>query len=261
MKRMFAVSVPLTLALSGVGLWVTHEERPSATDRLLASAIPAADPTGADMAFVSPLEVYRSDRAVDWLLQSDRVVVLEIVAEEEIPSRAETRDEEGFELSGRRLTAQVLSTVWTPPGATTKDPPPVITTTTSGWLEDEKGRRLAVVSDRSSRLVPGHRYVVGLSKDISDCSTSGVPRNDQWSPFASQAVIPFDQNLLGVGEFEGRSTTEPFGGDKRPPSELFDAVAGRSLEHLRKVLRDAEAKMEAERSVDPKSCEAQRSSP
>lgn len=205
------------------------------------------------VAVLSPLEVYTAERSFDWFHTAERIVVLRVTSESEFPAQRDGTPK-GFDLSGRRIEAEVERTLWSAKESSGEVLPDHLEMRTPGWLTNGDGRRLTVSADLSSRLEVGHRYVVGLSQRSLDCSAD-LPASRRWSRFASGAAIPFDTDVLGIGEFEGQIVTRPFGGIELL-SESFRTVAGRSLDEMIPLMQGQAARQKPRPQVDLPSCEA-----
>ncbi|MFE5212284.1 hypothetical protein [Streptomyces sp. NPDC056600] len=130
---------------------------------------------------------------VDWVSYGDQVAVVDVTSEAEIPASAEeVAAGEGY--IGRRITLDVGETVWSRPGAPTL--PSTLSLVVDGW-SFQGATRTPIALEQSSRLEPGHTYVLSLAK-LSDGT---------WSALGSQSALPYDGDTIGAGEYQGQTVT------------------------------------------------------
>ncbi|WP_371661641.1 hypothetical protein [Streptomyces sp. NBC_00280] len=138
-------------------------------------------------------EAVPSGSATDWVSYGDQVAVVRVTAEHEQRDSGDA-DEGGEEYLPRSVNLRIEERVWERSGASTL--PDSISVTVDGWQAKGTGR-IRVGSDNTSRLEVGHDYLIAFAR-FSD----GV-----WSPLGSGGVLPYDNNRVGEGEFEGEVVT------------------------------------------------------
>ncbi|MFI6062255.1 hypothetical protein [Streptomyces sp. NPDC051286] len=130
---------------------------------------------------------------IDWVSYGDQVAVVNVTSEAEIPaSPEEVAAGEGY--ISRRIALDIGEVVWSRPGAPT--PPGTLSMVVDGW--SFKGdTRTPMALEQSSRLEPGHTYVLSLAQ-LADGT---------WSAIGSQAALPYDSGTIGAGEYQGETVT------------------------------------------------------
>ncbi|WP_329306125.1 hypothetical protein OG322_05495 [Streptomyces sp. NBC_01260] len=163
---------------------------------------------------------------IDWVSYGDQVAVVNVTSEAETPASAEEiAAGEGY--ISRRVALDIGEVVWSRPGAPT--PPATLSLVVDGW--SFKGdTRTPIALEQSSRLEPGHAYVLSLAR-LSDGT---------WSAIGSQAALPYDSETIGAGEYQGQTVTakqfgaavktdddKPKGGDFSPTGAevIMESVA------------------------------------
>ena len=117
------------------------------------------------------------------------------------PSPAEVRRGEGMTL--RRVQLTVERVLWSRAGAAPL-PTSVRWTAFGDYFHGGIDRRSRMGAYDSSRLEVGHSYLVAVH-DLGGAD-GGASR---WVPLGGAAQLPFDQGVLGHGEFEGRLLGRP----------------------------------------------------
>ncbi|MFD7713038.1 hypothetical protein ACFV6E_14035 [Streptomyces sp. NPDC059785] len=196
--------------------------------------------------------------AVDWVSYADRVAVVDVTSEAEIPATAEeVAAGEGY--ISRRIDLDIGEVVWSRPGAPT--PPSTLSLVVDGWSFAD-GTRTPMAVEESSRLEPGHTYVMSLAR-LADGT---------WSAIGSQAALPYDSGTIGAGEYQGRTVTAAqFGSavkahdgdtaDEGPTTKDADVIkesvaeltAGKSSDYVETLLTgtDPDPLAEANFDLDP----------
>lgn len=101
----------------------------------------------------------------------------------------------------RSVTLRVDTVLWSAPDAP-QPVPAVIEEPAYGWVL-RQGRETRFVLEATSRLELGHRYLVAQEWLDDPCSDDSRIR--LWAGLGWGGVIPFDTDVLGVGEYEGRT--------------------------------------------------------
>lgn len=144
-----------------------------------------------------------SHSAVDWVTNSDQVLVATVVRE----VKPELSQEE-IQLRGgmidRTVHLRVDRLLWSAPDSP-QPAPSEVTAPAAGFLSNEGIEQKFAIED-SSRLEVGHAYVLALEWLDDPCFED--PKLGQWAGLGSGGTIPFDAGVLGVGEFEGRTIAQ-----------------------------------------------------
>ncbi|GIH70416.1 hypothetical protein [Sphaerimonospora thailandensis] len=142
-----------------------------------------------------------SRTASDWATYADHVVVVTAVQEtEKQPSKKEIERGEG--MIGRTVTERIDKVLWSAPDAP-QPPPGILQMSVPGWVfnnNDGHGKRKFAIAD-SSRIEVGHTYIRAIEWIDDPCSDDVA--KGKWDALGTGSVIPFDQGVLGMGEFEG----------------------------------------------------------
>lgn len=177
---------------------------------------------------------YPNTSAVDWVTYADHVVV--VTAE---------RDREGSDAAlpwiDRKVDLRVDRVLWSRPGAA-RAVPGTVEWTASGWFGDDSGDRTRTAVEGAPRVEPGHSYVLALLWEEARCG-EGDPRVPAaWRGLGSGGAIPFDGEVLGAGESEGRVRTAAEAredADATAEGSLEGEVTGEGAEALTALLKAA----------------------
>ncbi|BBH67708.1 hypothetical protein ACTI_43930 [Actinoplanes sp. OR16] len=186
--------------------------------------------------------------AEDWATYADHVVVFTVANESRVsPSKKEIERGEG--MVGRTVQVTVSKVLWSAPDAPQKAPRS-LTMPAPGWVfnnnEDKAGEVKFGISG-APRLEKGHSYIKAIEWTDDPCSSD--PNVGTWEGLGAGGTLPYEQGVLGVGEFEGRVQTldvakARFKSDHAP---LRQQVVGASTESLVAALKAAPVRAE----VDP----------
>lgn len=150
---------------------------------------------------------FPSMTAADWVQYAHYVVVATAVKESEDPASPQ-EIELGEGLVGRQVTFRVDNILYSskqsevPPLGDTFSMPAL------GWtFTDGIDNRSKFVTDNTSRLEQGHRYVIALVARQCTGSSAAAPALT-WFTLGEASVIPYDESALGAGEFEGAEMTQ-----------------------------------------------------
>ncbi|MET3963258.1 hypothetical protein ABIE44_003192 [Marmoricola sp. OAE513] len=159
-------------------------------------------------------EMFSSETPADWAGNADYILDLSMTSE---------KVSEGDEFFVDRLADFVVHEVlYERAGAPTL--PDALSMRVAGWM---KGRgatlRPIVTKHGSSRMIPGHRYVVAIRYLEPRCNPDDDVEAGGWQAIGSWGVVPYDGKKVGEGEIDAR------GGQKlRDVTTLADSsVAGR----------------------------------
>lgn len=174
-----------------------------------------------------------SSTAVDWVTYADHVVIASPAEEEDVPPSVEEK-ERGEGTIGRKVTMKVDRVLWS------RDQPerPAPTSwerESSGWLFDgtPEDRTEFALADRP-RIELGHHYILALAWAGDRCSAGDETVPAHWVSLGAGATLPYDDNVIDNGEFEGRPRTK----------DELSAAASRNV--VRKLTDDAEAPLREE---------------
>ncbi|WP_285735558.1 hypothetical protein [Kitasatospora phosalacinea] len=195
-RRRIAAALAVTAAATAVAVTLgtgTHHTP-------AASAAPAA---GHRVILADAKERLPSDTARDWVSYGDHTVVAKVTAETaDTPSAEEQASGEGY--VSRTVTLAVQQTLWDRSGAPAL--PTTLTLVVDGWAFT--GSTRTPLSTEGSRLEVGHTYLLTLARFASG----------EWAPIGGGARLPYDNNTVGNGEYEGTAVT--------PDSLMKIAAAG-----------------------------------
>lgn len=181
-----------------------------------------------------------SSSAQDWVTYADHVVVVTVVEETRgQPSKTEIERQEG--LVPRRAVLRVDEVLWSSPKPA-QAAPESIEENVAGWVfndnNGEGGSKFAI--EGHPRLELSHSYVRAL--DWVDDPCSADPKDGHWAGLGEGGTIPYDNGILGAGEFEGNVYTvdeakEHWQNQNMPG--LRDQVLGQTTEALVEQLNSA----------------------
>lgn len=144
-----------------------------------------------------------STTATDWVTYADHVVVVTPVEQTEVPP-AQSELDRGEGLIDRRVTLRVDDVLWSRPDAD-RPAPATFDWLAAGWMFDgtpaDRGR---VAREGEPRLEPGHSYLLAIEWEEARCSPGDAKIPAQWRGLGSFSAVPFDDGVVGQGEFEGR---------------------------------------------------------
>ena len=152
-----------------------------------------ANRAGADVVLGESKDSIPSRTASDWISYGEQAAVVHVTAEHEgTADSEEITAGEGY--LSRTVDLQVGQRVWSRSGATAL--PDTLSIVVDGW-EFKGDSRLRVGSQDSSRMEVGHDYLVSFAH-FSD---------GEWSTLGTGAVLPYDGNEVGQGEYQGATVT------------------------------------------------------
>ncbi|MEU9402712.1 hypothetical protein [Streptomyces sp. NPDC048242] len=145
-----------------------------------------------------------SQTATDWVTYADHVVEVTPVDERDIPPSQEEVDRgEGVILRG--VTLRVDKVLWTRSGAT-QAAPASFDWTAYGWqfTDGDVHNRTEMAGEGQPRIETGHHYVMALEWEAPRCVPGDGELPGRWRGLGSESIIPYDNGVLGEGEFQGR---------------------------------------------------------
>ncbi|MCX4764433.1 hypothetical protein OG562_26430 [Streptomyces sp. NBC_01275] len=160
----------------------------------LADVTRASDAGGrGDVILGESKDAIPSRTASDWISYGDQAAVVHVAAEHEgVADSEEVTAGEGY--LSRTVDLQVKERVWARSGATAL--PDTLSIVVDGWEFKDDGR-LRVSSQDASRMEVGHDYLVSFAH-FSD---------GEWSTLGTGAILPYDGNEVGRGEYQGATVT------------------------------------------------------
>lgn len=197
-----------------------------------------------------------SRTASDWVTSADHVLVVTVVDEtRHEPSRTEIERGEG--LIGRSATLRVSEVLWSAPDAR-QPAPATLDLSVGGWVFNDNNDTGTVrfALSNSSRLEVGHTYVKALQWLDDPCFDD--PDQGRWVGLGPGDSVPFDNGILGAGEFEGRvqtldEATATWQASEPALPTLRGQMAGKSVDAL--VARLTSASPREEKGYEPTKCD------
>lgn len=180
--------------------------------------------------------------ASDWVTYADHVVVVTPVAEKESVTEEEVARGEG--LIWRDLTLQVKDVVWSRPNPD-KPAPDTLAWRSYGWsfTGGSTENRQTMAGADAPRIEMGHTYIMAIEWQEGSCQPGDEVVPPKWKGLGTDAVLPFDGGVVGVGELEGRVLTVGEAlrvADSESPFLSFeDRLVGESVVSLRQALAEA----------------------
>jgi hypothetical protein len=144
-----------------------------------------------------------SESAEDWVRGADFVVAVTAVEETDQPiSRDTLEEEEG--IIGRDVTLLVDEVLWRRPDTKVATPETITwsaagSTFSGGNLE----KRQQMIGVGAPRIEVEHRYLLAIRWEPG-CRVGVDDVPARWAGLGAGAVLPFDEGVIGNGEFEGR---------------------------------------------------------
>ena len=186
-----------------------------------------------------------SSTAEDWVTHADHVVVVTPSSFEEDKPPASAL-ERGEGTIGRTATFTVDEILWSAESPK-RDAPTTIRMPVMGWEftdGDPNNRRKMAVADQP-RIESGHTYIMAVNWVNQYCSPGDsdyIPA--QWTGLGSDSIVPFDEGVIGKGEFEGRQQSveqaHARADSENPNPSLEDALAGKGADSLVAALEAAQ---------------------
>ncbi|MFD6177890.1 MULTISPECIES: hypothetical protein [unclassified Isoptericola] len=181
-------------------------------------------------------ESFPTSAAVDWVTYADHVVVVTVVDEAERARSREDGNPAGERYVEREVALRVDERLWSSADPRHRAPPDRFSMEAAGSLDRDGDRTPWAVED-TPRMERGHTYVVALvwRPAVPDPTT---PTPAHWAWLGTDALLPYDDGTIGVGELEGVVRAAPRVVPEGDPERSFeDAMAGRSAADLAAVLR------------------------
>ncbi|MEV0390961.1 hypothetical protein [Nonomuraea sp. NPDC050643] len=210
-------------------------------------APPAAAPragtgTGTPIVLGHGLEIVESATAAHWVSGAQHVVVYTVSEEtERPPTQIEVERQEG--LTYRTVHARIDRVLWSKDGART---PPAGTwnfTTYGSAFNNNDGAGTAKFGlEGRPRVEAGHTYIAAIRWHDDPCSADDG--KGRWGSLGSGAILPFDAQVIGQGEYEGQVRTaeqnKALMAEESADGALAEKLAGQNIDALLNELRQAE---------------------
>ncbi len=185
-RRRIAAALAVTAAITAAA--VTLGAGPGAHT----SSVASSAASGHRVILADAKERLPSDTPQDWVSYGDHTVIAKVTSETaDTPSAEEQASGEGY--VSRTVTVTVQQTLWNRSGAPTL--PASLTLTVDGWAFTGSVR--TPISTEGSRLEVGHTYLLTLARFAGG----------GWAPIGGGARLPYDNNTVGNGEYEGTLVT------------------------------------------------------
>lgn len=184
-----------------------------------------------------------SSTASDWVTYADYVLITHAASDSEVsPSATELNQANG--VINRRVHLMVDSVLWARPDASVPAPTSFDWTAFGWFFNGDPSNRVKMAGAGEPRIEPGHTYVMAVFWKPAVCDGSTVAAPAGWKALGGQSVVPFDSEVLGNGESEGRVETaderiSALKSSGRLP-EFPDELMGRSSNALRMALQAAQ---------------------
>ncbi|MEV6395879.1 hypothetical protein AB0M39_14040 [Streptomyces sp. NPDC051907] len=179
--------------------------------------------------------------ATDWVTYADHVVEVTPVADRDIPPGQDEIDR-GEGLILRNVTLRVDKVLWSS-DTSAKTAPSSFEWTAHGWqfTDGSTANRTEMAGEDEPRIETGHRYVMAIEWQEPKCDPGDGEIPGQWRGLGSESNIPYDNSVLGQGEFQGqiqasRTARAAAVGPEDPNYSLRDEFTGRTAEELTKRL-------------------------
>jgi len=181
-----------------------------------------------------------SATATDWVTYADHVVIVSATSERALPpSRTETERGEG--LIGRKVGLEVKEVLWSRKGAA-QPAPRSWEYNATGWVFSDgklEDRQPLALRERP-RIESGHQYVLAITWEGPRCSDDDAPEPGRWMGLGEGSELPFDGDLIGQGENQGKLQTVAearTAADAGSAVDLEDQLAGKGAIELAAELK------------------------
>ncbi|MFF3691618.1 hypothetical protein [Streptomyces sp. NPDC002187] len=209
-----------------------------------------SDPTAEsrDVIVAHSSDRHPSETATDWVTYADHVVSVTPVAEQELtPTSEELERGEGLIL--RRVTLRVDNVLWSR-STPAKPAPTSFEWIAHGWqfTDGNPANRTKMAGDSQPRIELGHSYVMAIQWQEQACADGDDSIPGQWRGLGSDSNIPFDGQILGQGESEGKveptaralAATEAENQPDEHNNSLEEQLTGQGAPDLIRELQKAE---------------------
>jgi hypothetical protein len=187
--------------------------------------------------FGNALEAIGSHTAADWAAGADAVAIVSVTHEEaREPAKLSTSVD--ADLIGRNVTLSVDEVLWTSPELKDHRNVPTLpdsfTTQKWGWTKND-GVTTEFMTRNSSRVERGHTYIAALGWIPKVCGEE--PEDAKWAIIGSGGALPYDDQTIGVGEFNGEPHKSIPPGHVQPESLLKEAMGLKAADVVEKIVK------------------------
>lgn len=179
---------------------------------------------------------YPNTTPEDWVTYADHVVIATAVDERALPlDEDDAANGEGA--VDRMVTMRVDDVVWTS-AQPRQEAPTKFEWSGWGWAL-QNGVRIEMAGEDEPRVEVDHTYVMALVYE-PEFTDGGTLYPASWGSLGSDSVIPYDDTVLGVGEYRGTTRSEPKALDQHGVGHsLEDQLAGKGIDELVTALKGA----------------------
>ncbi|GAA3692062.1 hypothetical protein GCM10022224_067150 [Nonomuraea antimicrobica] len=181
--------------------------------------------------------------AADWVTYADHVVVVNAVSEQRLPP-AQIEIERGEGLIGRRVDLQVKEVLWSRDGAPHPAPQSWAYNASGFTFNDGDTSALSPVAlEGRPRIEAGHQYILAIVWEDARCSEGDEPEPGRWLGLGEGSELPYDGDVIGQGEHEGRLQTvegaRTLAGAAGPDVGIEEELVGQNAAALAATLKTA----------------------
>jgi hypothetical protein len=180
---------------------------------------------------------YPNQTATDWVTYADHVVLVTATSDRALPPDEEdSENNEGY--IPRKAVLSVDEVIWSREDASHPAPKGEFEWDAWGWAWQD-GERIPMASEDEPRIEVGHTYIMAIAWEPTlDDGYDYLPAH--WVGLGSDAVIPYDDGVIGKGELAGEEQggASPLAASD-PNFSLEDELAGRSTDELGTALHSA----------------------
>lgn len=210
---------------------------------------------GNDIVMANGSDRLPNTTASDWITYADHVVAVTPVAESEIPPTPE-EVERGEGMILRNVQLRVDDVLWSKAGAD-RPAPTSFNWVAYGWTFSgpETSQRVKMAGEGEPRLESGHSYLMAIEWQEPRCSPGDEPVPGQWRGLGEDSTVPFDGQVIGEGEMEGKPQSAAKVLATRdidePDMSFEDEMTGQDAAALDKALDAAPPQTEEQFGPDP----------
>lgn len=174
-----------------------------------------------------------SASASEWVTYADHVLVIKTV-EDKLEQPTDTELERGEGIRLRTTTLEVERVLWSRTDAAETAPKLIVWKTLgTAFKNGDTDRQYTMIAGGRPRIELDHTYVAAVAYRGERCSEGDPRQPAEWIPLGEFATLPYENGVLGQGEFEGREVTPQEMREATDSSEtLRDQIFGLSAEAL-----------------------------
>lgn len=171
-------------------------------------------PAAPRVSIIDPDAAFNPTKLTDWKNYGDAVVAVRVTGEREAPA---TRPSVARGLVGRVADLRITHIFWVRDAR--HRPPHTVAAAVWGWTGAD---RTPVAARGDPRIVPGHDYLVVLARFT-----------DGWGLLGGGGEAPFDDGIVGHGEWLGRDNRAQQDDAQRP---AIDTLLGKDSAGVQRVV-------------------------